>query len=60
LLLGLVVLSFIFHIPVIGIVIYILAFILGAGAAVAGYLSLSRDLKTAAGAAQASAISSSS
>lgn len=42
LLVGLIVLSLLFQIPVIGSIIYVLSFILGTGAAVSGYLSLNK------------------
>jgi cytoskeletal protein CcmA (bactofilin family) len=48
LLVGLIVLSIIFQIPYFGTFIYLVAFILGAGAAIAGYLSLNRRLREAA------------
>lgn len=44
-LLGLIVLTILFRIPVLGTIIYIITFILGTGAAITGYLSLCRKLK---------------
>ena len=40
LLIGLIILSLLFQIPVLGVIIYLFAFILGSGAAIAGYQSL--------------------
>ncbi|UCD94380.1 MAG: hypothetical protein JSU69_11560 [Candidatus Zixiibacteriota bacterium] len=48
LLVGLIILSLVFRIPVAGTIVYILSFITGAGAAVMGYLSLNKKYKTAA------------
>lgn len=43
LLVGLIVLSLLFQIPVLGTIVYLLAFILGTGGAISGYYSLSRN-----------------
>ncbi|MEW5922648.1 MAG: hypothetical protein AB1746_01530 [Candidatus Zixiibacteriota bacterium] len=44
-LVGLVILTIIFRIPVLGTIVYIVTFILGTGAAITGYMSLCRKLK---------------
>jgi cytoskeletal protein CcmA (bactofilin family) len=54
LLLGLLILSFVFWIPYLGWIIYITAFIVGAGAAISGFLILSRRLKAVAASSQTS------
>jgi len=45
LLVGLIILSLFFQIPVLGTIVYLLAFILGTGAAISGYYSLNRKYK---------------
>jgi len=47
LLLGLIILSIVFQIPGLGVLIYIITFILGTGAAIAGYLSMTHPKKSA-------------
>jgi cytoskeletal protein CcmA (bactofilin family) len=46
LLLGLIILTLIFRIPGLGTLVYIVTFVLGTGAAITGYLSLSRSPKS--------------
>jgi hypothetical protein len=46
-LVGLIILTLVFRIPVVGTLVYILSFIIGAGAAVMGYLSLNKKLTSA-------------
>ena len=48
LLIGLIVLSIVFQIPGFGTFVYVLTFILGTGAAIAGYLALTRHKEAAA------------
>jgi cytoskeletal protein CcmA (bactofilin family) len=48
LIVGLIILSLVFRIPVVGTIVYLLAFIIGAGAAIMGYLSLNKKFKRAA------------